>query len=441
MQKDEQATRGDRTRSHLIDLRPLTRSPAFARLWVGTLLGGLGAQLTLTAVMLHMFALTGSTFAVSMIAVAGLVPMILAGLYGGMLADHFDRRTVALVAASIGWSSTVLLAVLAWTGLVEVWWLYALSIVNSAASTVASATKSAMTPKLVGTDLIPAAAALTGITVGIMVMAGPALGGVLVAAFGYPITYTIDAVLTLSLFLGLATLPPLKPEGQTDRPGLRSILDGMAFLRVAPNIRMQFILDVIAMTFGHPIALFPALGVVLLGGGEVTSGLLMAAIAAGVLVSSLFSGRIGAVRRQGVGIARAIQAFGLATGLFGLVLLAAALGWAGPPADAEHPDVTLIVLACICLALTGAADNVSAIFRQTMLQAAVPDAVRGRLQGIFMVVVAGGPRIGALYTGLLAGAALWAPPLVGGILIVAIVGTILRFATRFRAYDAENPTP
>lgn len=429
-------------RGHLIDLRPLTASPPFARLWIGTLLGGLGAQLTVTAVMLHMFALTHDTFAVSMIAVAGLLPMIIAGLYGGMLADHFDRRLVALTAASIGWSSTVLLAILAWTGHVNEWWLYALSIINSSASTVAGATKAAMTPKLVGTHLIPAAAALTGITTGVMVMAGPALGGLLVAAFSYPITYTIDAVLTLSLFLGLATLPRLAPEGQTDRPGLRSIIDGLAFLKVAPNIRMQFILDVIAMTFGQPIALFPALGVVLLGGGEVTSGILMAAIAAGVLVSSLFSGRIGSVRRQGVGIARAIQAFGLATGLFGLVLFAAAQGWT--PAgrvDATHPDLLLITLACICLALTGAADNVSAIFRQTMLQTAVPDAVRGRLQGIFMVVVAGGPRIGAFFTGTLSAVALWFPPLAGGIAIIVIVGVILRFAHRFRAYDAEHPTP
>ncbi|WP_345752892.1 MFS transporter [Microbacterium rhizophilus] len=430
------------SRGHLIDLRPLTESPAFARLWVGTLLGGLGAQLTVTAVMLHMFALTHDTFAVSMIAVAGLVPMVVAGLYGGMLADHFDRRLVALIAATIGWSATVLLAVLAWTGHVNEWWLYGLSIVNSSASTVAGATKAAMTPKLVGRHLIPAAAALTGITTGVMVMAGPALGGVLVAAFSYPITYTIDAILTLSLFLGLATLPPLAPEGQTDRPGLKSIVDGLAFLKIAPNIRMQFILDVIAMTFGQPIALFPALGVLLLGGGEVTSGILMAAIAVGVLVSSLFSGRVGSVRRQGVGIARAIQAFGLATALFGLVLLAAAAGWT--PAgrvDAAHPDILLIVLACACLALTGAADNISAIFRQTMLQSAVPDAVRGRLQGIFMVVVAGGPRIGAFFTGTLSAIALWFPPLAGGVAIIVIVGVVLRFATRFRAYDAEHPVP
>ncbi|GGH46520.1 MFS transporter [Microbacterium album] len=430
--------------SHLIDVRPLTESPAFARLWVGTLLSGLGTQLTITAVMLHMYALTGSTFAVSMIAVAGLVPMVIAGLYGGMLADHFDRRTVALVAASFGWLATLLLAVLAWTGGITEWWLYLLSIVNSCASSVASATKAAMTPRLVGKALIPAAAALTGITTGVMVMVGPAAGGILVAFLGYPITYTIDVVLMLSLFLGLATLPRLVPDGQTTRPGLRSVIDGLAFLRVAPNIRMQFILDIIAMTFGHPIALFPAIGALLLGGGEVTAGVLMAAIAAGVLISSLFSGRIGSVRRQGVGIARAIQAFGIATGLFGLVLLAAAFGAFAPAGgpDETSPNLVLIVLACVCLALTGATDNVSAIFRQTMLQSAVPDAVRGRLQGVFMVVVAGGPRIGALYAGTIATlTTLWLPPLLGGMLIVAIVGTVLRFAVGFRAYDAENPRP
>jgi MFS family permease len=434
-----------------LDIRPLTRHPAFARLWIGSTLGGLGGQLTLTAVMLHMYQLTGSTFAVAMIAVAGLLPMIAAGLYGGMLADFFDRRIVALAAATITWLSTALLAVLAWTGHVDAWWLYGLSIVNSSANSIVSATKMAITPRLVGRDLIAAAAALNGVTVGIMVMAGPALGGVLVALFGYPITYTLDVVLMLSLFLGLWTLPRLRPEGETVRPGLRSLADGLRFLKRAPNIRMQFLLDIVAMTFGHPVALFPAIGAILLGGGEITTGLLVAAIAAGALFSSLFSGRVSGYRWHGLGIARAIQAFGVATALFGLVLTGAAAGWLAPErVDAAHPNIPLIVLAMACLAITGAADNISSIFRQTMLQSAVPDAVRGRLQGVFIVVVTGGPRLGALYAGSLATASTawsgseataWLPPLLGGALIVAIVAVAMRLTPRLRRYDAEDPQP
>lgn len=430
-------------RSAFIDLRPLTTSPAFARLWVGSTLAGLGGQLTIVAVMLHVFELTQSTFAVSMIAVAGLVPMVLAGLYGGMLADAFDRRTVALLAAVITFVSTALLAVLAWTGLETVGWLFALSIVNSAANSIVMATKSAITPRLIARELLPAAAALQGVTVGIMVMAGPALAGVLVAVAGYAWTYSLDVLLMTSLFLGLWSLPRLRPQGEVVRPGLESLRDGARFLRRAPNIRLQYILDIVAMTFGQPVTLFPAIGAVLLGGGAITTGILTAAVAAGAFLSSLFSGPIGRVRRQGVGIERAIQVYGLSIGLFGLVLLAAALGWMRPGVvDETHAAVALIVLAAVVLAVSGAADNVSAIYRSTMMQAAVPDAMRGRLQGIFIVVVAGGPRVGALYAGTLATlTTLWFPPLLGGFVILGLVGLLVRLSPRFRHYDAQSPLP
>lgn len=430
-------------RSAFIDLRPLTTSPAFARLWIGSTLAGLGGQLTVVAVMLHVFELTQSTFAVSMIAVAGLLPMILAGLYGGMLADAFDRRTVALLAAVVTFVSTALLAVLAWTGLETVGWLFVLSVVNSAANSIVMATKSAITPRLIPRELLPAAAALQGVTVGIMVMAGPALAGVLVAVAGYDWTYSLDVLLMTSLFLGLWSLPRLRPEGEVVRPGLESLRDGARFLRRAPNIRLQYILDITAMTFGQPVTLFPAIGAVLLGGGAITTGVLTAAVAAGAFLSSLFSGPIGRVRRQGLGIERAIQVYSLSIGLFGLVLVAASLGWLRPDVvDETHAAVALIVLAAVTLAVSGAADNVSAIYRSTMMQAAVPDAMRGRLQGIFIVVVAGGPRVGALYAGTLATlTALWVPPLFGGILILALAGTLVRFSPRFRQYDALDPQP
>lgn len=427
-------------RGAFIDLRPFRASPAFARMWVGSTLAGLGGQLTITAVMLHVFSLTSSTLTVAMVAVAGLVPMVFAGIYGGMLADAFDRRTVALVAASITFTSTALLAVLAWSSNESVWWLYALSIINSAANSVVMTTRAAIVPRLIPRDLLPAVSALGGITMGIMVMAGPALAGILVAVTDYAWTYTIDVVLMLGLFLGLWTLPRLRPEGKTVRPGLESLVDGWNFLRRAPNIRLQYILDVCAMTFGQPVALFPALGVLVLGGGSVTTGILTAALAVGAFLSSLFSGPVGRYRWHGKGIERAIAVYGVAIALFGVVLAVGFFG--GFPASASVPNTVLIVLACLALALGGAADNVSAIYRSTMMQASVPDVMRGRLQGIFTVVVTGGPRLGALYAGTLATiSALWFPPLLGGIVIVVIVATLVRLTPRFRAYDALNPEP
>lgn len=149
-------------REELLDLRPFRASPAFARLWIGTTLAGLGGQLTIVAVMLHVYDLTQSTFAVSMIAVVGLLPMVIAGLYGGMLADAFDRRRVALIAASVTFASTVLLAALAWSDMETVGSLYALSIVNSAANSVVLATRSAIVPRLLPRTLLPAAAPCRG---------------------------------------------------------------------------------------------------------------------------------------------------------------------------------------------------------------------------------------------------------------------------------------
>ena len=430
-------------RGAFIDLRPFKASPAFARMWVGSTLAGLGGQMTLVAVMLHMYELTESTFAVSMIAVAGLVPMIIAGLYGGMLADAFDRRTVALLAAIVTLGSTIVLAALAWSHNTTEASLYILSIINSAANSIVMATRAASVPRLIPRDLLPAASALQGITVGIMVMAGPALGGLLVAFTDYAWTYTIDVALMSFLFLGLWTLPHLPPEGETVRPGLRSLVDGWNFIRTSPNIRMQYVMDIIAMTFGHPVALFPAVGAIILGGGSVTVGVLTASIAAGAFICSIFSGPFGRVRWQGVGIANSIIVFGIATALFGAVLLLATWGVFAPDiVDETHANIALIALACLFLAIAGAADNVSAIFRNTMMQAAVPDSMRGRLQGVFTVVVTGGPRLGALYMGTLATiGAIWVPPLLGGIIIVVLVATLLRASASFRSYDARDPKP
>lgn len=430
-------------KKNFIDLSPFRYSKAYRNLWIGSTLAGLGGQLTIVAVMLHVYDLTESTFAVSMIAVAGLGPMIIAGLYGGMLADAFDRRKVAIIAGLVTFASTAVLAALAWASLESVAALYVLTIINSSANAIVMATRSAIIPRLLPKELLPAAAALSGITMGIMVMVGPALAGILVAFTGYSWTYTLDLVMMCALFMGLWGLPALHPEGEVDRPGLKSLKSGINFLGRAPNIRMQYILDIIAMTFGQPIALFPAIGMLVLGGGEITSGVLLASIAAGAFISSLLSGQIVKYRWHGKGIQRAIAAYGAAISLFGLVLLMAYFNLFAPNTIGENSaNIVLISLACVALALAGAADNVSAIYRSTMMQAAVPDNMRGRLQAIFIVVVAGGPRVGALYVGVFSTfAALWVPPVFGGIVIIGLVAMLARLHPRFREYDAVNPTP
>ena len=440
-------------RRRLVDTTPLRVSPAFARLWFGGAISGVGAQLTVVAVGLQVYDITRSTLAVSLVGGIALIPMVIAGLWGGMIADAFDRKRVLLVSALVGWLSVIGLAAIAWydaglpAGEVPVWPLYVLATLSSISATVQMTTRSAVTPRLIPGELVPAASALNGIAFGVQLTLGPALAGVLVAAVGYGWTYLVDVLLFTTMFLGIITLPRIAPGEGVERPGWRSLKQGIAFLRSAPNIRMSFLVDIVAMTFGRPHVLFPALGVLVFGGGPVTVGILTAAMAVGTFLASLFSGPVGHVHRHGVAIGRAISVYGGFVLLFGLAVLgmqlALANGWAGEVGD-DFSEANPVALGIAALALLGmgASDEISAIFRGTMLLMATPDAMRGRLQGIFTVVVTGGPRIGDLYIGVFATAvALWFPPVLGGILIVALIAVLVRVQGSFREYDARKPSP
>jgi MFS family permease len=428
-------------RGVFIDLSPLRESPAFARLWAGTAISGVGGQMTILAVGLHIYDITASTFAVALVGAFALVPMVFAGLYGGMLADAFDRRLLMIIAAVVAWGSTIGLATLAWTGVEVIWPFYLLTTLNAVAATMIGTVRSAVLPRILPVRLLPAASALGGISSGLMITVGPALAGVLVASVGFAWTYTADVLLFLAAFLGIMSLPRITPEGEIHRPGMESLKYGLAFLRTAPNIRMSFIVDIIAMTFGQPRVLFPAVGALLLGGGAVTVGILTAAGAIGALLCSLLSGKVGQVRRQGRAIGIAIVVYGAFTAGFGLLLLVAGLG---EPVSSSIDEANLpaIAIGAVLLAGAGAADNVSSIYRTTMLQVAVPDNMRGRLQGVFTVVVTGGPRVGDIYIGIVAAlGALWLPPVLGGLVIMVLVGALVRWQRTFRHYDALDPRP
>ena len=430
---------GGSRQSHFLDLTPLRESRAFAALWIGNSIAGIGSQMTIVAVGLHIYDLTQSTLAVSFVGAFALIPMIFAGLYGGMLADAFDRRLILLVAAIVAWASIITLAVIAWSGIEIIWPFYLLTTLNAVAATVMGTVRAAVLPRLLPARLLPAASALTGMSFGVMLTVGPALAGVLVATVGFSWTYTVDVVLFLCAFAGIFTLPKLAPQGEIHRPGLQSLKLGLDFLKSARNIRMTFILDIIAMTFGQPRVLFPAVGALTLGGGAVTVGALTAAGAIGALLSSVFSGRLGQVRWHGQAIRTSIIAYGLFITGFGAVLATLSIGDFGAVSLTEG-NLPAIGFASLMLAGAGAADNVSGIYRQTMLQTAVPDNMRGRLQGVFTVVVTGGPRVGDIFVGVVAAVgALWCAPLLGGLLIVALIALITRIQRGFLRYDALTP--
>ena len=432
-----------------MDLSPLRESPSFARLWIGQLLTGIGTQLTIVAVGLQIFDITGDTLAVGLVGGIALIPMLIAGPWGGMLADAFDRRTVLLAALSVSWLSTLgLVALSSWDLALQagderlaVWPFYLCTTVSAMAATVAGASRMAIYPRILPPPLVPKATALSGIAFGTQITVGPALAGVLVATTNFPTTFSVDAILVFAGFLGVATLPKLPPLHDKVSKSWAGVKEGLAFLRTAPNIRMTFWLDIIAMSLGRPYALLPAVAATVIGGGPTTVGVLTAAGAVGTFLTSLFSGPVAHVHRYGVAIGRAVMIYGACVAGFGAVVLAGILGAFGPVGN-DWAQVSWIGLglAALCFVGMGASDEVSAIFRTTMLLTAAPDEMRGRLQGVFFSVVAGGPRLGDLYAGIVATVvALWAPALFGGVLIVVLVATMVRLHPSFRHYDKRAP--
>ena len=427
----------------LVDITPLRVSPAYRRLWLGNTLSYVGTQLTLVAVSLEVFALTGSSFAVGLLGLAALVPLVVAGLYGGAIADRHDRRRVALTSSAVMWLTTVGIAAQAWAGLESVPVLYALVALHSGASGINQPTRGAIIPALVGLPLVPAANALNMMTFSVALMVGPMLGGVLVAAVGYAWTYSIDVVTFLAALYAvwrLPSLPPQRAETATasgTRWGLASVVEGLRFLGSRPNLRMTFLADIVAMTTAFPRALLPAIGAVVLGGGEAAVGVLLAAMAAGAFLAGLFSAPFTRLHAQGWGVYVSILVWGAAVAAFGGVVW-----WARSLPDGD-PRLTLaFALAALCMAVGGAADSLSGVFRGSILQSATPDHLRGRLQGVFVVVVAGGPRLGELITGG-ASVGLGEGPtlLAGGVLCMLGVSALMRWQPGFLRYDARNPTP
>ena len=427
----------------LLDITPLRVSPAYRRLWLGNTLAYVGTQLTLVAVSLEVFALTGSSFAVGLLGLAALVPLVVAGLYGGAIADRHDRRRVALTSSAVMWLTTVGIAAQAWAGLESVPVLYALVALHSGASGINQPTRGAIIPALVGLPLVPAANALNMMTFSVALMVGPVLGGVLVAAVGYAWTYSIDVVTFLAALYAVWRLPSLPPQqaeaaaASGTRGGLASVVEGLRFLGSRPNLRMTFLADIVAMTTAFPRALLPAIGAVVLGGGEAAVGVLLAAMAAGAFLAGLFSAPFTRLHAQGWGVYVSILVWGGAVAAFGGVVW-----WAQSLPDGD-PRLTLaFALAALCMAVGGAADSLSGVFRGSILQSATPDHLRGRLQGVFVVVVAGGPRLGELLTGG-ASVGLGEGPtlLAGGVLCMLGVSALMRWQPGFLRYDARNPTP
>ncbi|MFB7464273.1 MFS transporter [Streptomyces sp. NPDC056224] len=411
----------DRTQRRIFaDLTPLRTSLDYRRLWIGSTVSWLGQAMTALAISLQVYDITGSSFSVGLVGLFSLVPLVTFGLYGGAIADTVDRRMLGLYSSlgAAGLSSA--LAAAALLGYHRVWFLYAVVALQAVCGALSGPARSAMIPRLLPPGQLPAANALNSVTMTSGMMAGPMLGGLIVGWWGYQAAYLIDVVTFSAALYAMWRLPSMRPDRADGTRGRASVVDGLRFLGTRPNIRMTFFSDMAAMVLAQPKALFPAIAVLWYGGDAKTVGLLVAAPAVGALLGGLFSGWQGRVRRHGLAILVAVAAWGLAIAVFGLT--------------------RNLWLGLFFLALAGCADTISMVFRTTMLQAATPDDMRGRLQGVFIVVVAGGPRLGDFLAGTAADLTSPAVAITGGGL--ACVAVLALLALRWRAfarYDARSP--
>ncbi|MEP9384366.1 MFS transporter [Nocardioides sp. KR10-350] len=423
-------------RGIVADTRPLQNSH-FRRLWIAQIITMIGAQLTIVAVPAQIYADTGSSAYVGLTGVFGLVPLIVFGLYGGALADHVDRRLLLSI-STIGLIGTSALFWLqAALGSTNVWLLLVLFAVQQAFFAINQPTRSAVLPKLLPAHLLPAANSLSMTVFQAGAIAGPLVAGVLIPITGYAWLYLIDTITLFATLYAVVLLPRLPVEGaKVGTPGLRSVWEGFAYLRYQPVLLMSFVVDLIAMIFGMPRALFPEIAHVSFHGpedGGIAFALLFAAIPAGAVIGGVFSGWISRVEAQGMAVMWCIVVWGLGITGFGLTV-----------ALAGHASGLMLGIGLVCMMVAGAGDMASASMRSAMLQSAADDNVRGRLQGVFTVVVAGGPRIAdVVHGGAAAMLGTAATTAGGGALVVVgmvLCGLLVPSFLRFRMARAQPET-
>ena len=427
-----------RSRGRLFaDTTPL-RTPDFRRLWLTGVVTVIGANLTIFAVPVQLYALTQSSAYVGLSGVFALVPLVVFGLWGGAWADAMDRR-VLLIIASVGLAvASVLLWVQAALGVNNVWVVLCLLSVQQAFYAVNSPTRAAALPRMLPGDQLPAANSLNMTVMQFGAIVGPLLAGVMLHWVDLSTLYLIDAILCIAPIWATVRLAPMPPSGGAQNSsgwGFRAVLDGFRHLSGNQVVLMSFVVDLIAMIFGMPRALFPQMAHESFGGpveGGLTMALLAAAMSVGAVAGGVFSGWLPRIRRQGVAVVAAIVVWGVAMIGFGL---------AGGFAHGSAGVVLWIALGC--LAIGGAADMVSAAFRSTILQQATSDDLRGRLQGVFTVVVAGGPRLADAAHGATAAVVGTTVAAAGGgaLVVIGMVAAALLAPAfiRYRTPDDDKP--
>jgi hypothetical protein len=356
-----------------VDLTPLRRSRDYRLLWLGQLVSFFGSQLTVVAVPFEVYKLTHSSLQVGLVSLGQLVPLLIGSLAGGAIIDAHDKRRLMIAMQVLLAGTGVGLAVNAMRSHPAVWPLYVVTAIAALLSGVDRPARTAAIPALVDPEQLALAFALWQILIQLGTVIGPAVAGLLLQA-GFATVYWIDVATFGAALVAAVAIAPLPPQNGGTPASWGSIVEGLRYLYTDRLLAASFAIDLDAMIFGLPRAIFPALALMLYHGGAGTFGLLNAAPGAGALVASVLMGWVQRVRRQGLAVVISVVVWGLSIAAFGVVPVL----WIG----------------LVLLAIAGGADAISAVFRNTILQSAVPEALRGRSSATFIAVVTGGPRLG-----------------------------------------------
>jgi MFS family permease len=372
-----------RLRRVFLDLAPLRQDRDYRLLWSGQAVSAIGNQMTRIAVPFQVFVLTDSTVAIGLLSICQLVPILMFSLGGGSLADVVDRRRLLLVTQTGLALCSLGFVLLALSGSPPVIAIFALAIVAAGLTTVDQPARSSSIPRLVPPERLPAAIALNALNSQTASIVGPAIGGILIATVGLQGAFGVDFLSFLASIAALLAIRPLPPIGDVARPGLTAIREGLRYVRQRRVILGGFVIDLNAMVFGMPTAIFPVLALEVFRTGPAGFGLLAAAPAVGAFLGALTSGWVKRVTRTGRAILFAVTVWGLAITAFGLMTFS-------------------FPLALVCLAIAGGADIFSAVFRSTLIQMETPDGLRGRVTSIHTLVVTSGPRLGDVESSVVA---------------------------------------
>jgi MFS family permease len=415
-QMEHQPEDGQRSRSWFtLDFTPLRDSREFRLLYLGQSITFFGSMMTFVALPWQVFQLTKSSFTVGMLGVVEFIAVLFMGFVGGALADYFDRRLMVRLTEAALAAGSIVLIINARLPRPQVWVLFVCASVFAALTALQRPSLEALIPRIVKPEQMPSVAALQAFRGSVAMIGGPALGGLLVVTFGPALAFSVDLFTFLVSLIALALMEAVPPPPEADRPGLKSMIEGLRYARSRQELLGTYLVDMNAMFFGIPMALFPAIAESY-GGASV--GFLYAAPAVGSLVVSLMLGWTKRVHRHGLAV-------GIAAACWGLAIIA--FGFAGR-----------LWLALLCLAVAGASDMVSGVFRMIIWNQTIPDHLRGRLAGIELISYHTGPMLGNAESGIVASIfGIRTTVVSGGILCVLGTGLLLLALPGFRAYDGR----